>query len=394
MSPQRPTSLDSTRPLGVATSAGYLPELEGLRGAAMLLVFAFHLDGLVGWDLRRGHQLVDPLLAFVRAGDAGVNLFFVLSSFLLSVPFLRAGAVPSARRYFAKRALRILPLYYAAVVAATLALARGAGDLVAGVPYLFFLNALPNLATPLRPFSNVWWSLATEWQFYLVLPLAAGLARRYGWRLAVAAATLWLLTYAAWIAGAFAIDAPDGQLLLGMSLFGRAPYFAGGACAAWLFVRAPEQVRTSLARAGLQTPAGADAAVAAVLLLLSVLLVMVAWAGSFTAQAVPWHANNLIEAVLWTALVMLVLLTPTRAAAVMRWRGFIRLGVLSYSVYIVHAPILALINTLRRAGVADLLGWNWRTSGLAIGLTLLTWLVASLTYRCIEAPFLARKERA
>ncbi|MDX2169329.1 MAG: acyltransferase [Deltaproteobacteria bacterium] len=382
------------RPLGVATSTRYLPELEGLRGMAMLLVYAFHLDGLVGWELRRGHHLVDPLSAFVRAGDAGVNLFFVLSSCLLAMPFLQADTTLPARRYFAKRALRILPLYYAAVVVATLALARSWTELGAAIPYLLFLNALPSVAVPLRPFSNVWWSLATEWQFYVVLPLAALLLRRAGWRLAAAVALAWAMVYAAWIAGGFEVAVADGQLLLGMSLFGRAPYFAGGALIAWLFVRGGERVAAWLARMRLDTPAGADVAVAIVMLLLSGLLVGVAWAGSFAVQVAPWHAHHVIEAMLWTALVGLVLLTPTRLRAALRLPLLIQLGVLSYSVYIVHAPILAVINTLRRAGVADLVGWNWRTVLLAAVLTVATGLVASLTYRFIESPFLSRKERA
>ena len=104
------------RPVGVAIATHYLPELESLRGLAMLLVFLFHLDSIVRGPSRpASHATVSPLLAYIQAGHSGVNLFFVLSAFLLSLPFLSqaaGGRVVSVRRYAGRRALRILPLYY------------------------------------------------------------------------------------------------------------------------------------------------------------------------------------------------------------------------------------------------------------------------------------------
>lgn len=391
--PERYAAAESERPIGVATSAPYLPELEALRGLAMLQVFAFHLDAFVGWNLRHGHHWVDPLSAFVRAGDTGVNLFFVLSAFLLTLPFARPAAVPDTRRYFSRRALRILPLYYAAVLVGTVALAEHAADLLRGVPYLFFLNAWPGLATPLPPFSNVWWSLATEWQFYVALPLVAALLRRWGWRAVGAGAVLWAVAYALWIGRLVRLGLADADLLLGMSLFGRAPYFACGAAAAWLWVRHAAGVRAWLAHTPLATPRGANLVLAAVLAALAVLMQALTFLGPFTAQVPPWHAHNLIEAPLWAALVLLVLFTPTHARVLLRARWLIFLGVISYSVYVVHVPVLQLINLLRHAGVRGLVGWNWRTAGVAVALAAVTFLVSLLTYRLIERPFLARKER-
>ena len=86
---------------GVATG-NYLPELESLRGIAILLVFWFHVEGVLFLPRPRPLEVVLPWQAFVRAGHTGVSLFFVLSAFLLSLPFWReprGGPYLSIARY-------------------------------------------------------------------------------------------------------------------------------------------------------------------------------------------------------------------------------------------------------------------------------------------------------
>ncbi|TMA82728.1 MAG: hypothetical protein E6J72_01985, partial [Deltaproteobacteria bacterium] len=121
---------------------------------------------------------VEPLStwrALMLGGHTGVSLFFILSGFQLSRPFL--AEIGGGRRVdlagFARRRLgRIMPLYAVAVVTITIAAAARPADLLHGVPYLVFLNAwVPEAMQPLPLFSKVWWSLATEAQFYVVLPL-------------------------------------------------------------------------------------------------------------------------------------------------------------------------------------------------------------------------------
>lgn len=68
--------------VGLRRSSAFIPELESVRGIAVLLVFTFHVDSFA----RFPYSVVQstPLsLAFVRAGFTGVDLFFVLSAFLL-----------------------------------------------------------------------------------------------------------------------------------------------------------------------------------------------------------------------------------------------------------------------------------------------------------------------
>ena len=77
--------------IGLRRSAAYMPELEALRGIAMTLVFLLHFDGHL---VRSKYRSAPPvgLMAFVRNDRAGVDLFFVLSAFLLSLPFLAHAA--------------------------------------------------------------------------------------------------------------------------------------------------------------------------------------------------------------------------------------------------------------------------------------------------------------
>jgi hypothetical protein len=164
-------------PAGIRRSTTYLPEIESLRGIAIALVFLFHADVWSTFPFRsRTGSWPSPGLGYVWSGHTGVTLFFILSGFLLSLPFLEeasGGRRVSWRQFYVRRALRILPLYYAAVVAGTVITARSLADLRRGVPYVAFLESKPGLTTPMPPFSGVWWSLATEVQFYALLPLVA-----------------------------------------------------------------------------------------------------------------------------------------------------------------------------------------------------------------------------
>ena len=104
-----------------------------LRGLAIALVFTFHADAFLGMPFRNRVRTYPWLpLALVCAGHTGVTLFFVLSAFLLSLPFLAeayGGKPVSRREFYVRRALRILPLFYTVVLVATVLTSRTAFDL-------------------------------------------------------------------------------------------------------------------------------------------------------------------------------------------------------------------------------------------------------------------------
>jgi peptidoglycan/LPS O-acetylase OafA/YrhL len=155
----------------------HTPELDGVRGIGILMVLAFHTPGANNWT---------------RFGWAGVDLFFVLSGFLITGVLLDgAGRRNRARTFYIRRALRILPLYYVALVVAlsvvplfSRSLEGDAHRLAAHQLWLWTYTANwpiglqgSDPVAPL-PFLVHFWSLAIEEQFYLVWPLVVWFAPR------------------------------------------------------------------------------------------------------------------------------------------------------------------------------------------------------------------------
>ncbi|HXG89011.1 MAG TPA: acyltransferase [Vicinamibacterales bacterium] len=150
--------------------------LDGLRGVAILLVLLHHFTVL------RPVTAVDAAVASVPlVGWVGVDLFFVLSGFLITGILIDArGGAHYFQSFYARRALRIFPLYYLVVFLSLIVLPRFAGwhDLLAGGgapshwPYWVYLT---NFAIAARDafthgILDVTWSLAIEEQFYLLWP--------------------------------------------------------------------------------------------------------------------------------------------------------------------------------------------------------------------------------
>jgi peptidoglycan/LPS O-acetylase OafA/YrhL len=385
------------RPVGVALSTVYLPELESLRGLAAVLVLAFHYDSMA--MLRAAGDWCSLPYALVRGGHSGVNLFFVLSAFLLSLPFLAAGSggpPVSLRRYATRRALRILPLYYAIVLVATLVTASTPAMGMRALPYLFFLNGFGDLALPMPPFSNVWWSLATEMQFYLVLPLLPlAIRSRRGRVIGLAVlggyATAWVFYERREI---LTLATVDGAMLLSLSLFGRGPVFLFGIGAAVLYRRHGDDWRRRAAAQPWLRAGGADLLLLAVLVALAAHLRWLVFIGAARYHAPPEHAWQALGGLLWASLLLLLLVAPLRLKPVLHNRWWTRLGVLSYSIYVLHLPVISGVRRGLQALGAAGLGRPMETALVLALSAALSIALAAVTYRLIEYPFLRRKEAA
>jgi peptidoglycan/LPS O-acetylase OafA/YrhL len=382
-------------PAGIRRGTTYFPEIESLRGVAILLVVLFHADCTLMFPFgTRTGSTPSPALAYVWSGHTGVTLFFVLSGFLLSLPFLEAvygGRPVSGSRFYTRRALRILPLYYAAVVAGTLATSHTLADLRHGVPYLFFLESRPGLATPMPPFSDVWWSLATEVQFYALLPLVAlafGRSRR--------ATLLMLAAYGvAFVTIAFRWVAPELQdWFRAQSILGRGPLFLCGMLAAWLWLRHGDTLRDRLAASRWIAAGGGDVLLVALLAVLGYVLRWATFHGFVNLEVTRAHTWHVVEGALWTTVILVVLLAPLRSKRLMSNAVLARLGVLSYSVYVLHLPVLVYsLAAWRRVFPATSASWNLFAAGWLVAAALICLALASVTYRMIERPFLVRKAR-
>lgn len=386
------TGLTVQPPPGVRRSRTYFPELESLRGLAILIVVAYHMDRAVVWPGSWAGTRPALPLAYLRAGHTGVTLFFVLSGFLLALPFLHPSGPrpPLVRDYFRRRALRILPLYWTAVVLGTVLSARRVADLWRGIPYLVFLNAAYGWFTPIEPYSTVWWSLVTEVEFYLALPLlAVALRTPRGRWIALGA---FAAAYAAFLTGRLRMASIGGQVHLIVSAFGFGPVFLSGIAAAAVYRRYGEQVRDRLSGSAWWRNGAADVVLVGILAVLGLVLQWAAMQGWDRTSAPPrtiWHAA---EAGLWSAMILVLLVAPCRLKPVFCNPLLGALGVLSYSIYLFHFPLMsATIEGIRAARPLALHGWTAPTVVVMAAVGGVTIAASALTWRLIERPFLVRK---
>lgn len=143
----------------------HIHELDGVRGIAVLLVFFHHLCfatiNPIGWN-----RTVMALYGIFRYGMVGVDVFFVLSGFLITSLLIRGR---QSRAYYQdfywKRALRILPLYILCMLGVLIFIPGSKGYVLLSALFIAnFANVFH--VTSVGPF----WSLAIEEQFYLIWP--------------------------------------------------------------------------------------------------------------------------------------------------------------------------------------------------------------------------------
>jgi peptidoglycan/LPS O-acetylase OafA/YrhL len=143
-----------------------MPELDSLRGVAVLMVLFYH--GFFWSNTLQGLTGVKRIFVSVTScGWLGVNLFFVLSGFLITGILIDSRLDPHYfRKFYVRRALRILPAFYALLVLLAFNGFRGHYYLLSSFFYLSNLTPLWGVAMTYP----MLWSLAVEEHFYLVWP--------------------------------------------------------------------------------------------------------------------------------------------------------------------------------------------------------------------------------
>ncbi len=168
-------------------SKQYIPLLDGIRAIACLAVITYHTNlvstGFHLWTpLLNIHTLTGTLAFFTAStiwfGELGVVLFFVLSGLLLFLPFAKAllfdSSWPSLRRFYIRRSFRIIPGYYTVLFLIALFFHQEF-LLPVNWHYLWiFLTFRMNFALS-QHLDGPFWTLAIEFQFYLLLPILAWL---------------------------------------------------------------------------------------------------------------------------------------------------------------------------------------------------------------------------
>ena len=218
-----------------APSAKHVPALDGVRGLAILAVMFHHFRFI----LEPVHRSQRWLLLLFDGGWCGVEIFFVLSGFLITGILLDTRNSPSFfKTFYARRFLRIFPLYFAYLGVVFLSLSRwwlshfgfNPWAQVQAWPYLLYLQnfRVPTMFNDL--FLGHLWSLAVEEQFYLVWPLVVAFLPRnlVGWT------TLLLITAAVVDRFQFAGKSLEMSFLLNTSTWASLDSLALGALAAIL----------------------------------------------------------------------------------------------------------------------------------------------------------------
>ncbi|MHA7874963.1 acyltransferase family protein [Roseivivax sp.] len=339
--------------------------LDGLRAFAILAVLYHHSP--VGAALRDG-----PVLA--TRGFLGVDLFFIISGYLITTLLLREEAALgriSLRGFYKRRALRILPLYLlvVTVVGGYYVLLKDAPGAAERWPfyYLFLANFLTADIPTLAPM----WSLSVEEQYYLLWPLVLILLPRR-WLLAVLGVLIALNL--AGVMGLLWLRPPEvGPLRFALPTATYAPILMGSALA-WVLHR-----EAGFAR--LWPWLGARTAAPLCLALLLALL----WLLPSDLTGLPNFALHLSMTAL---LGSLVLREAGPVYAVLRLRPLMRIGVVSYGIYLLHLPVLTLVD---RAGAA----LGVAPGGLIFHLMFwgAAWGAAELSFRYFERPFLALRHK-
>lgn len=358
---------------GAHTTRPRLHALDGLRAIAALSVLAYHawLYTLPRVDASARETTSDYVWHELRLG---LVLFFVLSGFLLYAPWVRAAFTtpsrrPSTRGYLIRRAARILPAYWVAIVGSILLLwsqdaAPGVRLPEAGNLWLFAVFGQNFARDTLLTLNPPTWTLAVEATFYLVLPVL-GLLAVYGRRAGVVAAPV--LFFAAGLAYNFALSDEVGlapQLSKILPAF--APYFALGMLAG---VAAHGRCIARPVMWGL--------------LVVGSLLVVGdgLWAadeatrGSHDPKLRIWRDT---PAAAGFALIVLAVAAAHEAPRLLTTRFVTWVGELSYGIYLWHVPLLLILRS------QDLLPLS--TLGALVVVLPLTLLVAGASWRWIEKP--------
>lgn len=352
-----PDPLDRARPAA-------LPRLQALRAFAAVAVVAYHLGTRSNEKL--GLRLLGNAL---NAGNVGVDVFFVLSGFIIfSIHRVDIGHPAEARRYLRKRLVRVYPMYWIVASVALVIFLTGYGDAVnRNVAVIIKSAILFPQNSGVYPVLNVAWTLSFELLFYGMFAMWIAWSRRRALRYWV----VWLTpTLVLWLIRVTGLGTSRGNLIDGFLFDGRNLEFLLGCGTAWLFVRRP---RVPFARA---------------LMWLGVIytVTMAALVGA-NASFRPLHGDPVLVFGVPAALMILGAAAWDRSGASAPPRILVRLGDASYVLYLINFNLVTTaLLLLRHFGV----GTPLLRIAYALATALITCAIACVIHERVEAPMLRR----
>ncbi|RMN27771.1 Acyltransferase protein [Pseudomonas coronafaciens pv. zizaniae] len=348
-----------THPMGIPhnPALGYRPEIDGLRALAVVPVMLYHAG-----------------LPFLSGGFVGVDVFFVISGYLITSIIIAemARGTFSLINFYERRARRILPALFAVMLVClpvawmTLDppdLKYFAKSLVAVPTFssnvLFWLESGYFDATAeLKPLLHTW-TLAVEEQYYLLFPLLLML----GWRIGRGRLVALLIGVAL---GSLTLAQRGAQHDASSTFYllhARAWELLAGSFIAFYFAWRPH-------KADIAGPIAQAAALLGILL--------IAYAVAAFDSNTPFPGFNALVPVVGATLIIVYANKNTWAGRVLSSQPLVLIGMVSYSAYLWHQPIFAFA---RQSSLAE--------PGLQVmlALTLLSLVLAWLSWRFVEQPF-------
>ncbi|HET9644342.1 MAG TPA: acyltransferase, partial [Burkholderiaceae bacterium] len=345
-----------SRQLEREAAASRFLALDGLRGLLALSVFVHHA-AITQAFLHTGAWQTPPSRFYTNLGQGGVALFFATTAFLFWTKGLTSEHNFNMQILLWSRVCRLVPMY---LVSALLAL-----SIVATLTKFHLMQSIPTVvkqvllvfafgfAAPneINGILNAWtllfsvaWSLAYEWMFYLLLPLALLFSRGIGLVILLAAASVFI--------AAFSTSSVEW-------------YFIAGIVSAAIIRRNPMKIVHFL-----------RGHLAAALGIISLAVAIFGFDSAYGLQpAVPLFVFFLIIVggnTLWGLL-------ASRAARL--------LGMVSYSIYLLHSMVLFIFFRMTDGRALGIFAFWFAVAVAGIFIVLLS----TLTYRVVEYPFLQRR---
>lgn len=363
----------------------YFPELDALRTIAIFLVIFFH-STLLFYDFYFSNiwpKLSSPLLAFWYEGYVGVDLLFVLSGFLLTIPLLEKGEQHfSAGEFYKNRIKRIFPLYYCSVFLALYLFSRTDFSLSNILPYFLFLSNLSLPLAFLSHFEGVYWAIAVEVHFSLLFP----------WLVKMIKNNLFLIFLI--LSSVLLKLLVPTNIIFSSSIFGRIDQFVMGMLLAKICLQS--NLPTTLHR----QKYFAVVLLLAVIILANFLLFQLNNLGGYFIQNYLQALIHPLTALFWSIVILLFFslylnnhqeITEGKVIKYSLMQGVVSfVSKISYSMFIWHFPLAVFILEIYQKTFT----WPKNDFGLIFYTLLMvvpvTILISTLSYLLVERPFLLK----
>jgi len=345
---------------------GYAPALDGLRGVSILAVMAFN-----------GH------MSWMQGGFIGVDIFFVLSGFLITALFVQEynrTSVIRLKDFYVRRALRLLPALFALILfsvayALLLQPQDKAGDTLKGVFYSLFYVAnwvqVPPFEPGIGPLSHTW-SLSVEEQFYIIWPLMLLLLLKLKSRRLILTILFVLITISIllniwlWHGGVphlrmyFGTDARANEILIGC---------AAAMLLSWGMLKPALRLKWALRLGAVMALAGVLAS-----------FFLLSHYGPFV-----YNGGFALISIGIAVLIIDMLVFPSSLSRCFEFAPLVWIGKISYGLYLWHFPIFEAFRKLFEGKTSPVF---YKVAGIVV-----TVLVATASYYFLEQPFLKLKRR-